>query len=499
MELSSKGKLAIALAAGAIWPLSLSPLALWWLVPFSLVGLFFLLENQPAKIWFRYSFFYFLAAFGVGVSWVYASIANFSQAGVVGGAIMTLIFVGGLALIQSALFYVIRRWVLPKHTGALVVALTYVLAEWLRGWLFTGFPWMTIGDGAVDSPLKQLLPFFGSLGVTAWWALVVALLYQIVVAKIKANRAKAQQLPYQYPWVLPALGLMAFIFPLFIPYPSGIELEPVEFGLVQANVPQEKKWEPEYRQSTLDTYVEGTGALQGAKVVIWPETAVPAFEHVLFDEFFAPLDAKLAEYGMTVITGVPIMDLEKGYYYNAVAAYGEAQGQYYKTRLVPFTEFIPFADWLDVLGVPMSTFTPGDSNQPLFDVAGIKIGASVCYEVAYDFVMRNQAMANVLVTVSNDAWFGNSFAPYQHLQIARTRAVELGRPMVRATNTGISAFIDHHGNVQKTLGLNERGVLAQTVVPTKHYTMYALMGNWPVLILLFGWLGFLLLSRRRLT
>jgi len=274
-------------------------------------------------------------------------------------------------------------------------------------------------------------------------------------------------------------------------------------SLIQGNVPQNIKWRPDQRRPTIDLYTRLSRDRWDQDIVIWPETALPAYYHQA-ESFLQGLarEAKING-GATLLVGVPVLkkSVEGGpgdQYFNSVVRVGTGDGDvsqfYFKSHLVPFGEYIPFKSLLgelfDLLRVPMANFSRGDVRQPLITVAGRSIGVSICYEDVFgEEVIRALPKASLLVNVSNDAWFGDSLSPHQHLQMARMRSIETARPMLRATNNGISAVIDHKGNVLTTSPQFEVAVLDGKVQPQAGATPYVLVGNWPVLFGLFVTLG----------
>jgi len=259
-------------------------------------------------------------------------------------------------------------------------------------------------------------------------------------------------------------------------------------ALVQGNIAQEEKWLPENIQNTLTRYTELTFSLQDTDLVIWPETAIPAFYHQVKDSFIPDLESKLQESGMSMVTGIPVLDKRDWEYFNAVTSIGDERMFYHKRHLVPFGEYLPLrgiiGTTLDALAVPNADFTRGSDVQNLIEAAGYPVGASICFEVAFsEEIALALPQAALLVNVSNDAWFGNSLAPHQHLEMARLRAMETGRPMLRATNTGISAIIDYDGAILASSAQFEAAVVTGSIAPRQGATPYVMLGNAPVIIL----------------
>jgi apolipoprotein N-acyltransferase len=363
----------------------------------------------------------------------------------------------------------------------------------VRGWIFTGFPWLNLGNSQTDSPLSGLAPVLGVYGIS--WALTFsagALVWLIV----ESNRNRVIGLiSVVVLWT--AAGLLTLI------EWSDKDGEPLTASLIQGNVPQNLKWRPDQRRPTIDLYTRLSRDRWDRDIVIWPETALPAYYHQA--ESFLQKLAREAKNngGATLLVGLPVLKEEVegepgDQYFNSVVRVGTGGDDhtqfYYKSHLVPFGEYIPLkallGGLLELMQVPMANFSRGNIKQPLVTVAGRSIGISICYEDVFgEEVIRGLPEASLLVNVSNDAWFGDSFAPHQHLQMARMRSIETARPMLRATNNGVSAVIDHKGNVLATSPQFEVAVLDGKVQPQAGATPYVLIGNWPVLIGLFLALG----------
>jgi apolipoprotein N-acyltransferase len=249
------------------------------------------------------------------------------------------------------------------------------------------------------------------------------------------------------------------------------------------------KWRRDYRQPSIELYWRLSELHWGRTVVIWPETAIPAFPDEVA-ETLTRLDTVASERGSVVLVGMPTGSVDEGAYFNSVMAFGAVSGRYDKRRLVPFGEYLPFDRWLrqvlDFLRIPMSNFSRGQNLQVPVEVAGHRVGISICYEDAYASEIRRALPdAAFLVNVSNDAWFGDSIAPHQHLEIARARALETGRYLLRATNTGISAVIDDRGSVVTRSAQFQPATVIAEFQPRRGATPYVTYGEAPVALILF--------------
>jgi apolipoprotein N-acyltransferase len=241
----------------------------------------------------------------------------------------------------------------------------------------------------------------------------------------------------------------------------------------------------------MEIYWDLTERNLDADLVVWPETAIPDFLHRVRDVLIEPMAVRAREEGTEIVLGIPVMETDTGRHFNALLSLGSREDLYAKRHLVPFGEFMPFKAWLgplvDLFEVPMSDFSPGSSERPLLSVGDRVAGVSICYEDAFPAeVAQALPEAEFLINVSNDAWFGDSLAPHQHLEMARMRALENGRYLLRATNTGISAIIDRRGQVLGVIPAFVRGDVAAEVRPYSGATPYAKLGNAPAIGLAAG-------------
>ena len=389
--------------------------------------------------------------------------------------------------LSSSLTGPLTAWAGPL----LIFPAIWVLLEWLRGWLLTGFPWLNAGDSQVDGPLAGYVPLLGVYGVSLLVALSAGLLWRLMAARdLSAGPSRAQSpRPLRSPERWGLAGALALI------WLTGLGLarldwtqaagEPFRAAVLQANIPQSLKWNEESLYPTLRAYVELTREAfdQGAQVIVWPETAIPEFLDRVREPLLEPLTAEAGEAGARLVIGLPVLDYEEQTYFNGLISLGTGKEDLYRKRhLVPFGEFMPLRALLGPLArafeVPMSDFSAGTAERPLLRVGPHFAGASICYEDAFPAeVIQALPEAAYLINVSNDAWFGDSLAPHQHLGIARMRALETGRWLVRATNTGISAIIDHRGQVRGTVPAFQRGLFSAPVQPRAGATPFARVGN----------------------
>lgn len=473
---SARAADAAAFVAGLLLPLAFAPLDLFPLAIFSPALLFYLWrDGSPARAAWR-GWLFGLGMFGVGISWVFVSMHNFGNMPVPLAAFATFLLVALLSLYLALLGFVQARWFERRHVAhaALVLPALWVLFEWWRGWFLSGFPWLNLGYSQIDTPLAGYAPLAGVYGVGVVTALSAGLLV--------AWRAHPARAPLLLGGVIALwLGGLALTY-IEWATPDGA---PLRATMVQANVALRDKWDPRQRPRILERYQQLSISAPASELIVWPEAAIPAALHQVDPVY---LDA-LREFARTrntdVLFGVIESSDDRRHYYNSAVVVGRESGVYRKQHLVPLGEYTPLEPllrWLmNSFDIPMSDFSPAPGPQSPLPLAGRLAGLSVCYEDAFgEEVIRSLPQASVLVNVSEDAWFGDSLAPHQRLQMARMRAREAARPMLRAANTGPSAAIDHRGNVLARSAQFRPQLLYAEVQPMRGATAYVLTGNWPV-------------------
>ncbi|MDD3517186.1 MAG: apolipoprotein N-acyltransferase [Chromatiales bacterium] len=468
----------LALLAGAVLVPAFAPFE-WRVLAVLAPALFFLtLFNAAPGRAARRGWLFGLGMFGAGVHWVYFSLHLFGAAIAPLAALLTLGFVLAMALLPAAFGWLFAR--LSRHLPPAIALMAlapalWTLFEWWRGWMLTGFPWLLLGHAQVDTWLGGLAPIGGVYAASWAAALSAGLLAWLSLPRPAQARASAVA-------ALVALWLSAGLLDRIAW--TEVSGEPLDVALIQGNVAQEVKWEPESLLGAMRLYDALTLGAHGADIILWPETAIPAFYDEVAEGFLTPIAAEARAAGSHLLTGIFAYDPDSGAMYNSIASLHEAPEFYHKRHLVPFGEYLPLRfvlRWLDrYLEIPMADLSRG-SERPLLTAAGHVIGASVCYEDAFgEEVIDALPEAALLVNVSNDAWFGDSIAAHQHLEIARMRSKETGRWLLRATNTGISAVIDHRGAIVARSPHLEQHVLTATVEPRAGMVPYAYFGNWPV-------------------
>lgn len=470
-----------ALVAGASAPFAFAPFG-WVALSFVAPMVLFLLwqDATPGRA-FGLGLAFGIGFFAVGASWINVSIVQFGGVTPALSAFVTGLFVLIMAAYPAFAGLCANALFAPARGSRLVLVypLCWTAFEWLRGWLFTGFNWLNLGSGQLDWPLAGLAPIVGVYGVGAAVAVTAGGTAYLLRP---ASRRRATLIGAVLGlWLVGGLARN-----VEWTAPAGPALT---VSLVQANVPQRLKWLPAERDWQLARYRDLTRAHWDSDIIIWPETAVPAFYHQLAEGYLEPLRREAVAHGTDVLLGVPYRDPLTGALHNSMVRVGTSAGTYHKRHLVPYGEYMPMrpllASVLDFLEVPMSDFTAGPAEQEMVTLAGYPVGISICYEDAYGReAIAALPRAAFLVNASNDAWFGDSLAPHQHLEIARMRALETGRYLLRATNTGISAFIGPRGGLLARSPQFESDVLRGEVVPMEGMTPYARVGDFVLLPLL---------------
>jgi apolipoprotein N-acyltransferase len=468
-------RLLVAFLAGAAMvpafaPLEWFPLALAALAVLTHLWLAAAGPRAAAALGFAFGMGLFLA----GVSWVYISLHRYGAMPAPLAAVATLGFCAILAAYPALAGALQARIAAPPALrAALVIPALWTLGEALRATLLTGFPWLTLGSAAIDTPLAGFAPLGGVYAVSLAAAIAAGLLWCVAAGRARGAAAAA----------FLALGAAgAALRPVAWTEPAGA---PVTASLVQGNVPQELKFDPARYARTLDVHArlaEGSRA----RLIVLPETAVPRMLDSVEPAYLERLRAAAARNGGDLLLGAPTR-IAAGGYYNSVASLGVSPTQlYHKQHLVPFGEFVPpgFGWVVRVLQIPLADFSRGAPDQKPLAVAGQRVAVNICYEDAYGGeLIRQLPEATLLVNVSNVAWFGDSLAPAQHLQIARARALETGRMHLTSTNTGITAAIGADGRVRARLPQFVEGRLDAEVQGYAGATPYVRFGDAPALAL----------------
>ena len=498
-----------ALVAGALLPLALAPFAIWPLALVSAGALFWILSRTAtARTAFWRGWLYGVGKYGVGASWVYVSIHVYGPTAPWLAALLVVLFVAGMAVFNGVLGWAFHRLV-REHDNEIGAALTFTVLwtalEWLLTWFLTGFPWLFAGYAFIDTPLAGLAPVGGVLLVSFAAVLTASFAVASGGAPSPADESERHDAgdrkgrPYGAPgtliasirrprWWILAVPALVWIAAWALDSVSWTERgETRTVALAQGNIPQSTKWTPEGAVLSRNRYRQLTASAEDAAIVVWPEAAIPAYlRHTK-----PYIEAQRGESG-DIVTGILVAEAKDGAdemaYFNAAVATG-GDAVYRKRHLVPFGDFLPFESLLRGLiaffDLPMSSTTPGAPEQPLLRAAGIDLAMAICWEIAYPTTVAADArQAHALVTISNDTWFGASIGPSQHFQIARMRAKENGKYLLRSTNDGITGIVDDEGAVVARLPRFEPGVLTGTIHLYSGTTPYSRWLNVPVFVVL---------------
>lgn len=480
-------KLIFSFFFGAIGILSFSPYDFWPAAYLSISGLLFLnMHHFNTYKYFLIGYFWGLGFFGFGINWIYISIYNFSNVSYFISTILILILILYLSF-YPALFTFFQYYISSKNNFIRLVITSPVIwhvVEFLRGKIFTGFPWLQLGYTQIDGPLKGFAPLFGVEFITFLLIFISGLSTYVVVQK-------------KYKIIIVLIFL--WTIPLLIKNIDWYRLQKksVNIVLVQGNVPQSIKWNKLLKKNFLNNYLHMSFPyMKKNTIIIWPESAIPLFEYQC-KNFFKYLNNYLINKNVSIITGILSNSVNKKNIYNSILVLGSKKTynfddeKYNKHHLVPFGEFIPLKKLLKLINkifsFPYSTFSRGKYTQTQLNVLNYKLTAAICYEIIFKNYLLNNFKTNsdFIINISNDAWFGNSIGPWQHFQIARMRALELGRPLLRSTNNGITVIIEPNGKIKKMIPQFISSVLKVKINPAIGITPYVKFGNIPLIIIIF--------------
>ncbi len=469
------------LLAGAMLPLAFAPYHLWP-VAFISPALFYLLLNQRSPMQaFLLGEAYGFGLWSVGAFWLFTSIHQYGDTSTP-IALLMIVFV---ALIMG-LFHAVGAWAYRRFLpeSPLTFAPRWVMIEWLKTWLFTGFPWLFVGYAMINRGLDGYAPVAGVLAVSGAVVLIGCAVIEIFRRRLF--------------WTLPIIIIMGVAIGLNqVRFTTPKAAPALSVSLVQGNIPQNLKWLTEYRQKTMQIYEDLSKKEWGRDLIVWPESSIPMFQN---DPEAVPIilktNAIAIAHHSAWVTGIPYIDFNPSAvksdgdvpFYNAIAALGDdAVGLYKKQRLVPFGEYIPFPEifyWVLPSLRATGSFSAGSRGQAPLEIRGHALAAAICYEIAYPNLTRlNARNSDFLITISNDAWFGKSDGPLQHLQMVQMRSKETGRWFIRATNTGVTAFINDQGEIVKRTDQFKTEVLRGNLPAMVGETPYMRWGDLPILLL----------------
>ena len=443
-----------------------------------------------------------LGYFTVGVTWGFVAIHVFGLSSIFASAVLTFIGVSCMTAYISLQSYVsvlfIKKISLENKKVIVLVVfpLFWALLEWFRGWFLTGFPWLSLGYSQTNSFLSGYASVLGVYGVSWLTALSSSLL---LISLLYKNTKIMFSTLFVFTFIWMGGYLLSFV--------SWTDKtgEPINVSLVQGNVEQQTKWDPGHFEKRKKTYLSLTQKHWDSDLVLWPENSLTVFHHQLKNNFLASLQNEAKKQNTDIILGLPVLDQKNNNYFSSLLVINKSDKKtqfYHKNHLVPFGEYVPLASLLRGLisffDLPMSGFTPGKYDQKVLLAAGQKIAPTICYEDAFgEDLIRFLPEATLLLNASNNAWYGDSFAPHQHLQISQMRALETGRDMMRVTTNGVSALINHQGKIISRSPQFEAHVVTGYVQPRLGATPYVRGGNVFILLIIFtGLIGSLLYTKK---
>lgn len=474
------GYLLRAFFGGLLLPFGFAPFHLPGLSILGIALLFATLQAQTLKQSFLTGFVFGLAFLGFGVSWVYVSIHDYGHLNAFVSAIVTLVFIIYLAFYFSLVAMAYQ--LLSKHRSWLfkctLFSALWCLGEYLRSTMMGGFPWLLLGSGQIDTPLKYLLPIIGIYGV----GFLACLAATCLTVGMQTPSFKQR-----YRW------LVAFVILLLAPIVlknqqwTSMRSTPLSVGIIQANLSMRDKWDESLFWTLVNHYKERIDTLMGkTKLIVMPESAIPLPTSYLSD-LLDTLNQQATEAGSALLLGIPQpSDQDENRYYNALITLGRADGYYLKQHLVPFGEFIPkpFEALFQRFGIPAANLTAGKRHQPLIHAQNNAIATLICYELAYPALLRQQLPeAALIVSISDDGWFGHSLAMYQQLQLSQLLSMQTGRYQVVANNDGLSSVINNKGEIIASLPAFSAGVLEASVLPATGASPWVYLGDTPILLM----------------
>ena len=468
-----------------------APFNAWWL-PFIIFPIWFAIQSTCDSHSFKAAWSFNFGYFAAGISWVHVSIADHGGLPLIVSIGMMAVLCAYLALFPAISMHLTQRYS-KKQYWPFLLPFAWLIFEWVRAHFMTGFPWLSIGYSQINGPLGGWIPIVGEIGISAIFILVTVSIGLCI--SLWSNKRAFRMTLVQSMIITLIVGI------------SGAVLNTVDWAeptgsikrvsMVQGNIEQTVRWVPEQDRPTMQKYWNLTAEHWDSDLIIWPEAAIPKLE-VAASGFLTQLDNKATQSNTALITGIVDYDYGNKKIYNNLLSLGndesgqnkvpysyQHRNRFAKHHLLPIGEFVPFESFLrdvaPIFDLPMSSFTRGNYVQSNLLANGIALAPAICFEIAFPSQIRANLYddTDAIITVSNDAWFGNSHGPHQHLQIAQMRAKEFGLPVLRSTNTGVTAFIDHRGHISDIAPQFKDTVLTQNIQLVSGETPYRIFGNVP--------------------
>lgn len=463
--------------AGLLIPCGFAPIHIPGLAILGIALLFAQLRQNSATSSFQIGFIFGLGFFGFGVSWVYISINTYGHLNPIVSAFFTLLFVAYLAIFPGLVTWLYHRLANKQSLllNSLIFSALWTLSEWLRANFLTGFPWLLLGVGQFDSPLKWLLPVIGIYGVS----FITCLIATWLTIGLDARRNQ------RHYWIIGFVMLLLAPMALKQHTWTKTQSTTISTSVIQPNISMRDKWDEALFWEILRRYEHEALQLIGKKqLIIMPESAIPVPINYISD-YLADLDLRAKSAGSAILFGVPQATIvDSTTYHNTLSTMGTAQGTYLKQHLVPFGEFMPkiFEQLSRWLALPPANLKPGKQQAPIM-VQNYPIASLICYEVAYPQILRTQLPnAQWIVSISDDGWFGHSFAVYQQLQMSQVLSIQTGRYQIVANNDGLSSVINTFGDILDSLPAFSAGTLNASLNPSTGATPWVSLGDNPILL-----------------
>ena len=494
----------LSFLAGASLVLAFAPIGLYPIAWISLALLFYiLLQASSKKHHFYLAWCYGIGMFGTGTSWVFYSMHFYGHASVPVAATSTAIFVVIIAL-AIGLFGVFTYYFRHHHKVTRLLffyPLLWVLVEWFRDWFLTGFPWLYLGNSQIETVLVHIAPITGVLGVSLLTALIAGALASIFILKTankllwvdipNSNHIKVQsknRFRHQFISLFILVSIFSTTWAVGLISWTQPKGDPITVSLIQGNILQEEKWLPENKRPTLELYKNLTENNWESDLIIWPETAIPDLFSRNMDDFILPLQQEAKATNTDLLLGAFYQNEQGGIENSILAITKNGRDIYSKQHLVPLSEYTPllgYLHWLNNwINIPPDNLTAGTGSTTL-SLSDHIAQVSICYEDAFaNETLKGLPQANMLINISNDGWFTDSIEPYQHMEIARMRAIETGRYLLRATNIGISGIVNTKGKLIATTAPYTTSVITHKVQPFMGRTPFMIWGHWGIIIVI---------------
>lgn len=454
-----------SLLAGALLPLAFAPCNFYilaFICPF--LWLITLRDSTIKRSVWR-GWLFGLGFFGIGVSWLYISIHTYGNTSIIIASSLTLLWIAGLALFFALQAFCFTYFFAKRHWLSLTVgfASCWTLIEILRSWILTGFPWLLLGNSQISTSLHGYAPIISVYGISFIVACTSGLFLNLWLTRKR----------FIYSSISILLIFLIGAILVHVQWTKPIN-KPITISLVQGNIPQSVKWDPENLSVSLNRYKKLAEKNFRSRLIVFPEGAIP---DLLANQlpFVTKLSKEAKAHNSAIITGIILSNRQTGQFFNGIITVGKAQGFYLKQHLVPFGEYVPWQHLLrGIIGffnLPMSNLSPGPKHQPLIHIDQTQIASFLCYEIAYlNLALDRLPQAEVLMTLSDDSWFGDSWASAQQLQIAQMRSLESGREQIIVGNSGFTATINTQGRIVKQVPRNKVLVLHDKIQPMQGCT-----------------------------